>query len=329
MSGMPHVRLPQKATRIALGLSAALALALSFGAGMVNGALLRPVVFTGEASQLTTSSATLNGSVDPSNQPTSYFFEYGATASYGSQTPTGMAAAGNQSLHVTASLAALAVATTYHYRLVAVNASGTTVGADRSFTTKRVPLVLTLVPPGRRLFGDPFTVTGVVSGTGSAGAMLALEANPFPYLAGFSVLGTPIAAEQNGSFSLHAPGLGENSQLRVSTVGVPRVSSRVAVALVAVRVRLHVRHAARRGYAQFYGTVTPAETGALIGLQLVRRGHRPLGVGLTLATGGRSKESRFSKIVHIPRGGLYRAYVYVVSGAQVSNHSPAIQVGRP
>jgi hypothetical protein len=313
--------------RSALLACAGLVLAVGAASAPVDAAPLRPVVFTGEAGQLTTTSATLNGSIDPSNQPTSYYYQYGATVSYGAQTPLTLAGAGTQSVHVTADVAGLAVGTIYHYRLVGVNATGATDGADRTLTTKKVPLSLTLLAPGRGLFGMPFEVTGVVSGTGSAGKAVVLEANPFPYLAGFSSVAGPVQTDQSGSFSLRAPGLDQNTQLRVSTLEVPRVSSRVAVEFVEVRVTLHLHRTGRRGDVRFYGTVMPSEPGALVGLQLVRPRHHPLGVAMTLLTGAGSTGSRFSKVVRIPRAGLYRAFVYVASGAQVSNHSRAIRVG--
>ena len=40
---------------------------------------------------------------------------------------------------MTAFLSGLAPATTYHFRVVAINAAGTTLGADRTFTTSTAP----------------------------------------------------------------------------------------------------------------------------------------------------------------------------------------------
>jgi len=313
--------------RNALAIGCALALAIAIEVAPAAASPLRPVVFTGEASELTTVSATLNGSVDPSNQPTSYYFQYGPSVAYGAQTPVTPAGGGTLSLHVTAAITGLSAGSIYHYRLLAVNQTGTATGADRTFTAKRVPLSFALAAPGRAAFGMPFVVSGVLAGTGSAGKALVLEGNPFPYLAGFSTIAGPISVSQDGSFSFHAPGLAQNTQLRVSTAETPRDTSRVVVEFVAVRVTLHVGRTARRGYVRFYGTVTPAERGALVGLQLLRRGHRPVGVGISLVSDRAPGVSRFSKVVRIPRPGLYRAFAYVESGAQVSNHSSPIRVG--
>jgi hypothetical protein len=73
--------------------------------------------------------------VNPRGLPTTYRFEYGQTAAYGSNTPLGSLAAGANPVEVTANLGSLAPGTTYHYRVVASNAEGTSVGGDRVFKT--------------------------------------------------------------------------------------------------------------------------------------------------------------------------------------------------
>jgi hypothetical protein len=47
--------------------------------------------------------------------------------------------------------------------------------------------------------------------------------------------------------------------------------SPVVLENVAVRVAFHVRRARRRGFVRLYGTVAPAEVGALVGFQLLIR----------------------------------------------------------
>lgn len=292
------------------------------------GAASAPSAYTGEAVDLTSSSATLNGSIGPANEETSYYFQYGTTVAYGAQTPTTLAGAGTQAIHVSAPLTGLAVGTTYHYRLVAVNALGTRNGQGRAFTTKKIPLTFTIaVAPGRQLLGSPLSVSGTLSGTGSASHAVVLEANPFPYLSGFKAITDPLLTDVAGNFSFSVPGLSENTQLRVATLEAPLVNSRVVVERVAVRVALHVRPSGRRGYVRLYGAVTPAQIGALVSFQMLRPGHRPLTVASTIITDRAKAFSRFSRAVHIRRPGLYRAYVHVVSGAQVSNGSRTILIG--
>jgi hypothetical protein len=63
-------------------------------------------------------------------------FDYGTSTSYGSTAPCAEdAGAGAGDVSVSAALGSLAPGTTYHYRLVATTAQGTTEGSDHDFTT--------------------------------------------------------------------------------------------------------------------------------------------------------------------------------------------------
>jgi hypothetical protein len=96
-----------------------------------------PVLGTVSASDLQGVSATLLGSVDPEALATTYFFEYGTQASLAgaTKTPASPAGQGTESRQVRATISSLSPNTTYHYRLVASNSSGTTTGSTATFTT--------------------------------------------------------------------------------------------------------------------------------------------------------------------------------------------------
>jgi CSLREA domain-containing protein len=94
-----------------------------------------PLATTGAASGVTFGAAMLNGTVDPSARETTAVFQYGTTASYGSTVELGIAGSGVGSVPASALLTGLRQGVTYHYRLVATNAEGTTTGADQTFTT--------------------------------------------------------------------------------------------------------------------------------------------------------------------------------------------------
>lgn len=83
--------------------------------------------------------ATLRGSIVPSGGETQYRFEWGTTNAYGNTTPTGNLSAGGEPQAVSAELGGLAPGSTYHYRLLATNALGTTNGPDQTFTTATAP----------------------------------------------------------------------------------------------------------------------------------------------------------------------------------------------
>ena len=93
-----------------------------------------PAVITGPPTNVTSSSATLNGSVDPHGLTTNVHFQYGTTTSYG-LTTANQTKSGNAYQNVSASIVGLSASTPYHFRIVATNTSGTTYGSDRTFTT--------------------------------------------------------------------------------------------------------------------------------------------------------------------------------------------------
>jgi len=95
-----------------------------------------PAVTTGVSSGVRENVATVAGSVNPAGNPATYWFEYGPTESYGSQTTEEPAGSGLTDAGVSRDLTGLAPGTTYHYRLAAKHGSGATVhGQDRTFTT--------------------------------------------------------------------------------------------------------------------------------------------------------------------------------------------------
>ncbi len=284
-----------------------------------------PSVTTSSSSNATYSSAILYGYVDAHGLATNYLFQYGTTSGYGGQTPLAPAGNGTITIKLSETVSGLQPGTTYHYRIVAVNSAGTTDGLDRTFTTASVPLSVQIVGvPNPVMFSNPFFVEGHLSGTGATNHEVVLQANPFPYLGGFKNVGNPEVTNSAGAFSFPYVGLLENAQLRVVTVGKPEVASPVVVENVAVRVSFHARPARRRGFARLYGTVAPAEVGALVGFQLLAPG-RSVNEGGTVVKAGTATVSQFSRIVRLRRG-LYRALVKVSDGAHVSNYSEPILI---
>ncbi len=112
---------------------------------------IAPSASTGAASNLGATTATLVGSLDPQGSDTSYRFQYGTTTNYGAGAPVpeADAGAGTGAQAVSTDLSGLQPSTTYHYRLAAVNDSGVTRGADRTFTTQAGPPPPPLPAPGR------------------------------------------------------------------------------------------------------------------------------------------------------------------------------------
>jgi NHL repeat len=99
-----------------------------------------PEVTTDGASQVTDTTAQLNGRINPGGLETTYWFEWGDD-SYGNTTPVPAASAGSGGIVRTVgeTIAGLAPESVYHYRLCARNAmtpaDTPTCGADQAFTT--------------------------------------------------------------------------------------------------------------------------------------------------------------------------------------------------
>jgi hypothetical protein len=95
-----------------------------------------PGATTGPAKSVGSSAATVTGSVTPNGVATTYHFDYGTSKQYGHSTTAKSAGSGTGAVAASARLTGLRPGAIYHYRVVAVSASGTTVGADRTFRTK-------------------------------------------------------------------------------------------------------------------------------------------------------------------------------------------------
>jgi hypothetical protein len=106
-----------------------------------------PSATTGPALSVATSSANVTGSLNPNGQSTTYSFQFGTTTGYGFQTNPQSAGSGSEDQVVSRILTGLRPGTTYHYRLIATNASGTTVGTDLTFTTLGAPPPAPKSPP--------------------------------------------------------------------------------------------------------------------------------------------------------------------------------------
>lgn len=104
-----------------------------------------PVATTLAASTITTTSATLNGSVNPNSLATNYYFEWGTSTSYGNTTTSTALGNGTSAIAVNAPLTGLVAGTTYHFRVVAINADGTTNGANMTFTPGGVVVTTTAI----------------------------------------------------------------------------------------------------------------------------------------------------------------------------------------
>jgi phosphodiesterase/alkaline phosphatase D-like protein len=123
-----------------------------------------PAVTTNAATSVGSNTATVNGTVNANNSPTTVTFEYGFDTSYGqSVTAAQSPVTGNTNTAISSILGSLLPNTTYHYRVVGSSANGTVNGGDMTFTTGAPP---------------PTVTTDAASGIGATGATLNGTVNP-------------------------------------------------------------------------------------------------------------------------------------------------------
>jgi hypothetical protein len=281
-----------------------------------------PLVTTGGAAQVTISSATLTGTVNPRGLSTSYYFQYGTTTAYGSRTASTAAGKGGAGVAAAAQISGLGSNTRYHYRLIAHNSDGTTAGNDRTFRTPRQPLGLALsATPNPVVFGGLTTLSGTLSGTGNTGRAVQLQQNPFPFTSGFSNVANAQLTDAAGNFSFTVLSVPLTTQYRVLVASNQAIVSPVVTVSVQVLVRTSVthRHVRRGAKVRFSGTVRPAVPNVPLAIQ--KRG--PSGGWVTVSGSitrpGGNGYAVYGKTVRVKRGGRYRVYVGATGGTFTPN----------
>ncbi len=144
---------------------------------------LAPTIEVTPAGNVTRTSATLNGTVNPNgSEVTECLFEYGTSTAYEASVPcAALPGAGRTPVTVSAPVSALVASTTYHYRILATNAGGTTHSSDGAFRTLApLPAVTGLSPvAGLTEGGTSVTITGTDLLEASAVRFGASEATSF------------------------------------------------------------------------------------------------------------------------------------------------------
>jgi hypothetical protein len=159
---MRRMRIAAAVVLLACGLLA-LAITSASHPARASAAAAPPAVTTGSTSEIGQSSATVNGTVNPNGQSTTYYFRYGTSSSYGLQTSPAGAGSGTGTVAVHQELEGLTANTTYHYQLVATSSAGTTAGTDQTFTTTTTTPSETAVL-GHEGFVSPGSIVGAEVG---------------------------------------------------------------------------------------------------------------------------------------------------------------------
>jgi hypothetical protein len=166
-----------------------------------------PAVVTGSASGVTPTSETLNATVDPEDEEvTSCTFEYGPLETYGQDLPCSTApGSGITPVAVSAAVSDLSSGT-YHYRIVAANANGTSHGGDATFTTiaHEQPTVTGVSPEAGALAGGTsVTLTGTELEEATAVSFGARSAASFQVNSARSITAVAPAGTKAGTVAVH------------------------------------------------------------------------------------------------------------------------------
>jgi hypothetical protein len=291
-----------------------------------------PTATTSPATNITSTGATLNGTVSPNKTATAYHFEYGPSPSLGTKTAPATVN-GNAAKSVSASVTGLAPATKYYFRIVASNASGAATGTEQSFTTPLVGVggpnknsVSIGAAPHTVIWGHTAQISGQLTGPGKAGKTVLLKSSPYPYTTGFKPTGQTTTTSATGAYAFTvAPGRNTRYQVTVTTK-IPATSG-VATVGVHVKVGIHVStlRPARGSLVRFFGTVTPAHNGR--NAQIQRRtstGAWRTVASTRLVAGGVVNGvavSRYSKKVRVRFSGTYRVRVNPRDGNHLVGNS--------
>ena len=295
-----------------------------------------PSATTGTATSIGSTVATLNGTVDPTKQSTTYSFQYGPTTAYGTTTPTGTAN-GNGGKSVSASITGLTPSTLYHFRLTATNASGQSTGQDMTFTTTAAgtpPPTNNAVSigavPSTVTYGRSAVISGHVTGAKSGGVQVTLEAQPYPFTTPFRATGAVTTAASNGRYSFTvAPRVRTRYEVVAKTAppvtsGVATIGVRYAVSFFVSSTVVH-----RGALVRFFGSIRPAANGRMV---LIQR-RSSTGVYRTVARTRlrrttSSTRSSYSARLRILTTGVYRVRMLAHTPYAASNsRSRRISVG--
>lgn len=171
-----------------------------------------PAVTTTVASDVTSASATLNGTVNPNGAATTAVFQYGPTLAYGAQVPVATSpGSGLAVVPIDAAISGLVCNTVYHARAVATNFAGTTNGNDISFLTSACLPTVTVSAP-TNVSTTAADIAGNVPSDGGAAitergfVYSATATNGDPLIGGLGVTKVTVAGT-TGAFSSSLSGL--------------------------------------------------------------------------------------------------------------------------
>jgi phosphodiesterase/alkaline phosphatase D-like protein len=229
-------------------------LSASNGFGVVNGGTQNfttnsnppptgnaPTIKSSNATDVSRTTANLNGQVNPNGAATSYWFEYGETNDLGAATALQGAGSGSAILAGSVSISNLKPLTKYYFRLNASNQFGTVNGSILSFTTSG---------PGAP--GAAKVDTTAASNITSTGMRLNGQVNPNGASTRFWF--------EYGVDSLLGSVLGSTTKTDVAGSGTSNISVSTTVTGLSANTRYYYRIVGENSYGTVRGDIVTATT---------------------------------------------------------------------
>lgn len=286
-----------------------------------------PAVDTAGVGQLTPTSASFTGLLDPHDAPTTFHFEYGLTSAYGSDTPP-VPVTGYGKRVIAQTVSGLTPFTVYHYRLIATNPTGTSRGTDHVATTLRSPTSIAVRRTTREpaIWAGEVRLTGRVEGQGIGGMTLVVERDDYPFDGRYREA-KRFTAGTDGSFKATVGPLWSAVRLRVVTRTDLDVKSPVLEVANRVRVGIIRDGATTIGFG-LRGSIRPEQPRARVSVQRQQPSGRWRTIARTTAEPLRGNRSRYQ--VQVPRPMRSAALRVVVlptdGGAHVRGFSRVLKI---
>jgi hypothetical protein len=182
-----------------------------FDNSFTTSSAVKPTIDSQSSGNLTSRSVTFQAQINPNFAATTYRFEYGVSTAYGQTTPSTSLGATDGSDHLaTAATSGFLPGSTVHWRTVASNSAGQTLGQDQTFTTPAEAPQVIGVSSG-----------GITTSSGTINAVINAEGAPTTCFVDFvsdsdyqPFAGNPYAAGSTVACSINP--VGGNSNVSVS-----------------------------------------------------------------------------------------------------------------
>jgi hypothetical protein len=283
-----------------------------------------PTVATGAATQVKKHSATLHGTVRPNGANATWYFQYGTTTAYGIHTSNRTVSAGQGTQSVSRTVSGLLAGTTYHYRIVATNSGGTSLGADRTFTTPGPAELVTLSSSDTTVaFGHTVRLTGTVSAPNNSGVAVTLQARPYPYTSAFAQDGNTVLTGPHGEFAFNVVPFVNVQYRAVAQRGGVSVISPIVSETVRLSVSSTVTDSTpRKGQkVKLSGSVKPSHVGVTVRIQRRTSSGSYKTIARTHTKAASSTRAKYSIRVRISKTAYYRVKVSSGDGDHATGYS--------